>query len=291
MEFLARYRNVMSLCELTRRHEMGRLPRDAAAVTFDDGYASNLLFAKPILERLGLPATVFVVSGFLDDPREPWSDELVSLIMGSTTLPEELVLKLPGRSECWRGTGWLPRGRKVVHREIHDILLGASAEDRRAAVDRLNEQIGRLPLVTTSRRILTSQELVELAEGGLVEIGAHTETHPWLPRLDEAAQRREIRASKLTLEGLLGRPIRGFAYPYGEHDAKTVSALSDLRFSYACTTAKGYVHHRDSSLRLPRFCASNWNIEEFSRRFTAAKAPVWMLSPWVRTQPFSARNG
>ncbi len=34
------------------------------AITFDDGYRDNLTHALPVLERLGLPFTVFVVAGF-----------------------------------------------------------------------------------------------------------------------------------------------------------------------------------------------------------------------------------
>jgi peptidoglycan/xylan/chitin deacetylase (PgdA/CDA1 family) len=38
-------------------------PRRAVALTFDDGYVDNLVLARPVLERLGLPATAFVVPG------------------------------------------------------------------------------------------------------------------------------------------------------------------------------------------------------------------------------------
>lgn len=38
----------------------------AICVTFDDGYRDNLEVAVPILRELGIPATVFVVSGVLD---------------------------------------------------------------------------------------------------------------------------------------------------------------------------------------------------------------------------------
>ena len=42
------------------------LPHDAAAVTFDDGYRDVLLRADPILRELGIPATVFVPTGFAE---------------------------------------------------------------------------------------------------------------------------------------------------------------------------------------------------------------------------------
>src|SRR3954470_8233749 len=36
----------------------------AVAITFDDGFANLADHALPVLEHLGLPATIFVVSGY-----------------------------------------------------------------------------------------------------------------------------------------------------------------------------------------------------------------------------------
>ncbi|KQW52514.1 hypothetical protein ASC77_24365 [Nocardioides sp. Root1257] len=54
----------------------GTLPDRAVVLTFDDGYASVVETAWPILRDRGLPATMFVVSGYLTgDLRFGW-DEL-----------------------------------------------------------------------------------------------------------------------------------------------------------------------------------------------------------------------
>ncbi|PKK13304.1 polysaccharide deacetylase family protein [Thermomonospora sp. CIF 1] len=44
-----------------------RLPAKAVAITFDDGYADFHEQALPVLQRLGLTATVFVTTGWLAD--------------------------------------------------------------------------------------------------------------------------------------------------------------------------------------------------------------------------------
>jgi peptidoglycan/xylan/chitin deacetylase (PgdA/CDA1 family) len=53
---------VVCLEELVLALGRGRIPSRTAAITFDDGYAGNLTSAHPLLERLGLPATVFTVT-------------------------------------------------------------------------------------------------------------------------------------------------------------------------------------------------------------------------------------
>jgi peptidoglycan/xylan/chitin deacetylase (PgdA/CDA1 family) len=66
LEYLHRSGYVgLTFADAERRTRDGTLPRRSVVVTFDDGYASNLL-AAPILAEFGYPATVFVVTGFTD---------------------------------------------------------------------------------------------------------------------------------------------------------------------------------------------------------------------------------
>jgi peptidoglycan/xylan/chitin deacetylase (PgdA/CDA1 family) len=55
----------LTLAASVRRRQEGTLPPRSLVVTFDDGFHS-ILRAKPILDELGFPATVFVVTCFAD---------------------------------------------------------------------------------------------------------------------------------------------------------------------------------------------------------------------------------
>ena len=57
---------VLSLDDATRLCMADALPDRAVALTFDDGYASAVETAWPLLRERKLPATLFVVTGYLD---------------------------------------------------------------------------------------------------------------------------------------------------------------------------------------------------------------------------------
>lgn len=60
---------VVPLAELVAGLRAGGAPRDAVALTFDDGYRDFATEAFPLLRRHGFPATVFLATAFVGDDR------------------------------------------------------------------------------------------------------------------------------------------------------------------------------------------------------------------------------
>ncbi len=85
----------MALTQLVDAIHDGKLPRRSFAITFDDGYAGTLYTAKQLLEGARIPATAFLVSGYLG--REFWWDELASMLLEPGELPETLHLTIQGK--------------------------------------------------------------------------------------------------------------------------------------------------------------------------------------------------
>jgi peptidoglycan/xylan/chitin deacetylase (PgdA/CDA1 family) len=73
--FFKRHFHVVALRELVTRLQQGERPGGELAITFDDGYRDNYENAAPILERLSLPATFFIVTRWMDTEVVPWWDE------------------------------------------------------------------------------------------------------------------------------------------------------------------------------------------------------------------------
>jgi len=92
-------------------------------------------------------------------------------------------------------------------------------------------------------RLMQADELVRLSDAG-IEIGAHTLTHPRLAKLKHEEQRREIVESVDKLAGILGKKIKGFAYPYGsilDYDVWSKECVAESGCTYAVSNRFGPV--------------------------------------------------
>jgi peptidoglycan/xylan/chitin deacetylase (PgdA/CDA1 family) len=121
----------------------------------------------------------------------------------------------------------------------------------------LVDSIETTAVETEMHRPLTPAELDRLAESPLIEIGAHTMTHPTLALAPMEEQQREIAGCRTALERVLEKPVSAFAYPYGnpfaDYTSETVSVVRDARFDLAFTTGGSYATPECDPLQIPRF--------------------------------------
>jgi peptidoglycan/xylan/chitin deacetylase (PgdA/CDA1 family) len=289
LDVLRRHYNVLSVPKLHECMQKGKVPRKAVAVTFDDGYADNLLDARPLLERYDVPATCFVTTGKLDQSSEFWWDELEGLLLETPKLPAVLSLELNGNRYCWpldegsesstqladrddrnwnvlQQTPLTPRQK--AYRELAPILRTLDADSQESVLRQIAEWAGVERRVRDSHRTLRPEEVPSLNAGGLVEIGAHTVTHPVLSARPRDAQQHEIRLSKQRLEELLNHPVTTFAYPFGargDYTAESVEIVREAGFARACSNFQGWVRRDTSSHELPRYLVRDWDGDTFSR--------------------------
>ena len=288
LEVLREYATPMKLGDLSVALRNGRLPDRAVVLTFDDGYFDNLTNAKPLLERYEVPATVFVASGFIGQKREFWWDELDRLVLQPGRLPDRVQLSVDGKTYQWElgesadyteedfrcHRGWKAgkesqTPRQHLYTSVHDLLRTLSAGERRRKVAEVRSWRIDAPGRRPRHRPLSVEEIGTLQGGGLVEVGAHTVNHPLLSELPVAQQRQEIRDSKARLEEILGHPVSGFAYPYGNLQDYTVETVDEVRqagFACACSAFADVVRSSSDPFQLPRVWVRNISGERLEKR-------------------------
>lgn len=281
MEMLSRQWRVLSLADLVQSLRDNVLPRRALVLTFDDGYFDNLHHAKPILQRFGLPATIFVASGFIDRREEFFWDELERLLLTTSATGS---LSVAGRTFDMppltaTSDGWNvlknppPSPRHQAYRDLCAHVARLDHHAREEVLDSIRAWARVTPTGRESHRTVTEDELVQLADGGLIEIGAHTVTHPALATLPIDRQRDEIEGSKRRLESILNRPVTTFSYPFGlpdDFNSDTIRLTRAAGFTAACANFGGSVRRNADLMRLNRILVRDWEPDDLDRRLREA---------------------
>lgn len=213
------------------------------ALAFDDGYVDFAENALPILREHGVPATLYVVSGALDAPIYWW--DRFSMVLADCH----------DEDRFWR---------------LHDQLASLDPADRDA---RLNELVressnGSAPRSGESHgpdvpRPMTTGELLAVAADPLVEIGAHSRSHPSLAGLPADRLAEEVEGSRMDLEALLGRPVSSFAYPHGRHSRSVRRAVREAGFTFACASTEDALRPGEYRFTLPRCWVPDLGGSEF----------------------------
>lgn len=247
-EHLARDYQVMKLGEMAEILEAGgKLPQRAVALTFDDGYASNYELGYPVLQELGLPATVFLATGFLDGDAPLWFQQV------------DLALGRGGRMQGESDLG-------VVLRRLKGLPDEVLREEVRALV----ESVGGLPMgeaeLPAVMRPMTWGQAREMLGSGLIDLGGHTHTHPVLARCGVEKQRWELEMCRERMRAELGVVPRLFAFPNGgagDCTEETLRLLKETGFVAAWTMVSGRVRRGEARMMQPRYGApeSLWELE------------------------------
>lgn len=248
-----RSKTVLPLREFARLHMENTLPRNAVAITFDDGYACNALVAAPMLESFGYPATFFIVSDAIAKTEEFWWDELEFIFHARGFDYQTATRLLPDRAVTRHRYTLLTDKRPLSpFFAMWQLLRDLSAEERRSYFDQLHKLMGLKNDVRATHRPMTAPELRKLASNSLFEIGGHTATHPSLPTLPPAIQEQEIVSGSRFLEALIGKPVRSFAYPFGDWSPATHDIVIRAGFECAVTAEHRRVTSSDDQFELPR---------------------------------------
>jgi peptidoglycan/xylan/chitin deacetylase (PgdA/CDA1 family) len=210
MEMLARYGTPIGLDELIRAVEGAPLPKNPVMVTFDDGYRSCHDVALPILRAVGMRATVFVSTGYVDDRKLYWWERIAICLsqarVTSATItfpkPVEVRPKEPG-----------------AQRMLADLIKNTPNLDVKRFLDELCATFGvewsdDIEAQHANNLIMSWDHIRALSRAGM-DVESHSRWHRVLQTLDDGLLRDELVGSKQDLEKQLGRPCRAIAYPVG----------------------------------------------------------------------------
>lgn len=211
MQYVARHYRVVSMSEVLEHLENDSREM-VVAITFDDGYQDNYHNAFPILQRYGLPATIFLTTGSLDSGEPLWFERLALALKTTNREFVDLEIDIPQR--LWLRT---EAERLDANGQILGILRVLPDGDRRQCLDEILRQLAAVDDGARNNKMLTWDQ-VRLMKARGIDFGGHTVTHPFISKLSREDVLAEVSGCKGRIERELQLPVEYFAYPNGREE-------------------------------------------------------------------------
>lgn len=200
--------DVVPMDEVRRRLEQPRRGRRFAALTFDAADRDFLDHAVPVLERHGVPYTLYVTTGFVDGVAYPWWRALEDVILRH----RRIGLTFEGKEQSFDCAD--RADKQILFDHVGKWMMTLGDGDRDAAIRDLCARYG-FDLASLAAKAMSWSDLVRLAADRRVTIGTSSVNYPVLSNIDEAKVRREMKMGQAVAEAALGAKPAHFAYPYG----------------------------------------------------------------------------
>ncbi|MHC2438360.1 polysaccharide deacetylase family protein [Bradyrhizobium sp. USDA 4451] len=236
---LKRWRyDIVGIDEVCRR--AGTMPerRRFVCLTFDGASKDIVTHAYPVLARHGVPFTLYLPTAFPDGVGVAWWLALEDIIARE----RRISLVIDGRERHFAISSLSDKY------ELFDFLSGwlrrLPPSDLAYAVNDLGRRYAADAVQLSRDASLDWADLAKLAADPNVTFGSATVNYPALSSVKDAAAQREMAMGKAVAESALRRPVRHFAYPFGDRDAfarPDVVMAEETGFASAVSTISGVV--------------------------------------------------
>ena len=227
---------------LDRKASGSPLPGKACVLSFDDGWADNYEFAFPVLQELGIPATIFLVADMIGTRAMFWPERLAHI---ASWIAENhpgywsnTKLEWPGKLPVSYGFNGTPPASE----EIAELIASA----KRLADHEIHEQLDQIEAELQpefndqSPSLLSWEQVNEMTASGLIELGSHTCNHTRLNSGTSAdSLEHEVISSKQTIEEHSSCKVSTFCFPNGDYSPQALELVRQ-HYTGAVTTQSGW---------------------------------------------------
>jgi peptidoglycan/xylan/chitin deacetylase (PgdA/CDA1 family) len=180
------------------------------AITFDDGYLNNFNIALEILEKHQIPVTFFITGIRSVSKNYHWPDAL------------DICVRFNWRPLRFRCIWYFKLGRdyrSLRNVRLKRLLTDAQPEEIKTVLGKFQHSfetiIEQKPEIAPYWQLMDENDLRNVANSPLIEIGVHGLHHYNLAALPLAKAEKEILDTKVFLEKIIKKPINAVAWPFG----------------------------------------------------------------------------
>jgi len=240
-------------------------------ITFDDGHRSFYENAYPVLYELKIPATLFVSPTVIINETNYWFQRIRKF--KNTNFHQYVCERVSNRFNS-----------SINNFSVYSILKSLPIKIILELIENFEKEnrIEEEPYMN-----VTKEQLIELNNSGLIEIGSHTNNHPILANESDKISEFEIKDSIKMLEYLIGHNIYYFAYPNGQpgldFGEREIRILNEIGIKLAFSTDSRKIRGEINNYMVPRIGISKGNNFYIGNKIRFAKQ-------WPLLRNISHRN-
>ena len=149
------------------------------------------------------------------------------------------------------------KSSEVKKKTILKTILNNCDQDNYKIVDKIFNYCftKKIQKIIFDKFYLTKKDILQIKKLGMV-IGAHSDTHRVLAKLNSKLQFKELAASCQELEKIIKEKIIFFAYPYGGFEvfnASTIKILKKMKIKYCFNVESKNWSKLSNKLYIPRY--------------------------------------
>ena len=192
-------------------------------ITFDDGYRNTFELVSPFLVEENVPTTFFVTTSHLTDGALLWFVYFNALCF------EKSYEKLIINAEMYPLTS-----EKACFIAWRTLINLARTSGDAIAFSRNYTRNYPLPENIIQKYLgLTVKQISRIGASQILELGGHTNSHPYLNQISCDQQLNEMLENKRILEEISKKEVLYFAYTGGVYNADSLAAVERVGFTAA----------------------------------------------------------
>ena len=226
--FLAKRYEIIHFSEIEQYYQSNPT-KPAAIITFDDGMYDIVEHVLPFMEKHQLKLNINIDTEILE-----------------TKLPQDFlrvydILNSTKKISSYLDADFTEKPIKInydlpieTENEFTKILSNLPKEEKRKFTEVMHHN---LDMKTENySRVISTEELTELADNKLIEIGSHSHTHAVMTQIKSNDIHFELTHSKKQLEKILKKKIEVIAYPNGASNTQIDQMAIENGYRYLLKT-------------------------------------------------------
>lgn len=239
IRFLKKHAHIITLSDFFEGRFVEGRPN--FALTFDDGYRNNFLYAMPVIEEARVNATFFITGLNETNVDILWADFL------------NIASKLTNKNISIDGEEF-SNISGIYHSCDSGKNLYGIIKHERAASEYKRQMISAFDGIYDFRRdstfddywkLMSDEEIRYCGDSKFIEVGSHAYLHNNLSSIPFELAVNELSASKKYLESLMQQPLISLGYPDGSYTREIINAAEKLGFRQQ-VAAEGFKFKEDS---------------------------------------------